>query len=41
MGLTGGVGTQQISADTFRIISRGNGFTTAETVQDYILLKAA
>jgi hypothetical protein len=41
MGLTGGVGAQQITADTFRIISRGNGFTTAETVQDYILLKAA
>ena len=41
MGLTGGVGAQQISGDTFRIISRGNGFTNPETVQDYTLLKAA
>ncbi len=41
MGLTGGVGAQQISADTFRIMSRGNGFTTPEAVQDYTLLKAA
>jgi hypothetical protein len=41
MGLTGGVTSQQMSGDTFRIISRGNGFTTAERVQDYTLLKAA
>jgi hypothetical protein len=40
-GNPGGVRAQQISGDTFRIISRGNGFTSAEKVQDFTLLKAA
>jgi hypothetical protein len=30
-----------MSADVFRIKSRGNGYTSASTVQDYVLLKAA
>ena len=41
MGLTGGVAAQQMTADTFRIIARGNGYTSSTTVQDYMLLKAA
>lgn len=41
MGFTGGVAAEQISADTFRILARGNAYTAAETVQDYVLLKAA
>jgi hypothetical protein len=41
MGLTGGVEAQQIGADTYRIIARGNGYTDPETIQDYVLLKAA
>jgi hypothetical protein len=41
MGFTGGVAAQQITADTWRIVSRGNAYTAATTVQDYVLLKAA
>src|SRR5262245_11087466 len=41
MGFTGGVAAQQITADTWRIQSRGNAYTNAATVQDYVLLKAA
>jgi len=41
MGFTGGVAAEQISSDTWRIVSRGNAYTSAETVQDYVLLKAA
>jgi len=41
MGFTGGVAAQQITADTWRIQSRGNAYTASATVQDYVLLKAA
>jgi hypothetical protein len=41
MGFTGGVAAQQVTADTWRIQSRGNAYTGASTVQDYVLLKAA
>lgn len=41
MGFTGGVAAQQVTADTWRIQSRGNAYTGAATVQDYVLLKAA
>jgi hypothetical protein len=41
MGFTGGVSAQPITADTWRISARGNGFTDQTTVQDYVLLKAA
>jgi len=41
MGFTGGVAAQQITADTWRIQSRGNAYTASSTVQDYVLLKAA
>jgi hypothetical protein len=41
MGFTGGVAAQQITADTWRIQARGNGYTASATVQDYVLLKAA
>lgn len=41
MGATGGVTAMPITSDTYRIVSRGNGFTDRVTVQDYSLLKAA
>ena len=41
MGFAGGVAAQQITADTWRIQSRGNAYTSSATVQDYVLLKAA
>lgn len=41
MGLSGGVAAEQMTADTFRISARGNGYTNQTTVQDYIILKAA
>jgi hypothetical protein len=41
MGFSGGVAAQQITADTWRIQARGNAYTDAAAVQDYVLLKAA
>jgi hypothetical protein len=41
MGITGGVSAQQMTADTFRIVARGNGSTASTTIQDYTVLKAA
>jgi hypothetical protein len=41
MGFSGGVEAQQMTANTFRIVARGNGFTNAITIQDYVALKAA
>jgi hypothetical protein len=41
MGFRGGVAAEQITTDTFRIKSRGNGYTAKSTIQDYVLLKAA
>src|ERR1700733_5435115 len=40
MGFTGGVAAQQITADTWRIQSRGNAYTASSTIQDFVLLKA-
>src|SRR5262245_28712522 len=41
MGFTGGVAAEQVTADVYRIKSRGNAYTAQSTVQDYVLLKAA
>lgn len=41
MGILGGVKAEQVSSDTYRIVSRGNAYTGSTTVQDYTLLKAA
>jgi len=41
MGFAGGVEAQQMSADTYRIVARGNGYTSPTTIQDYALMKAA
>jgi hypothetical protein len=41
MGFTGGVAAEQITADTWRVRARGNAYTDATTVQDYVLLKAS
>ena len=32
---------QQMTADTYRIVARGNGFTGSHAVQDFTILKAA
>ena len=41
MGFTGGVSAQQMTANTFRIVARGNGYTGQTQVSDYAMLKAA
>ncbi len=41
MGFGGGVEAQQLTADTYRILSRGNAYTSKTKVNDYTLLKAA
>ena len=41
MGFGGGVEAQQVTADTYRILSRGNAYTSKTKIQDYTLLKAA
>lgn len=41
MGIMGGVAAERMTADTFRIVSRGNGYTDRTQVQDYTMLKAA
>jgi hypothetical protein len=41
MGFSGGVTAQQITADRFRIVARGNGYTSRTTIDDFVLLKAA
>jgi hypothetical protein len=41
MGFSGGVTAQQITENSYRIVSRGNGFSDSTTIRDYALLKAA
>jgi hypothetical protein len=41
MGFTGGVAAEPVMTDVYRIIARGNGYTSADRVQDFVLLKAA
>jgi hypothetical protein len=41
MGLAGGVTAEQLTADTWRIVARGNAYTGGTRVQDFVLLKAA
>lgn len=41
IGLNGGTTAEQVSADTWRIMSRGNVATSKATVADYAMLKAA
>ncbi len=41
MGLLGGVQATQITDDTFQITARGNGYTDPDTIQRYVLRKAA
>ena len=37
----GGVTAQQLTADTYRIVSRGNGATEHGTIHDFAMLRAA
>ncbi len=41
MGFTGGVSAAQVTATSFRISARGNGYTEGTAIQDFALLKAA
>lgn len=41
MGFSGGVLAQQMTANSFRNVARGNGYTGTTRVQDYLMLKAA
>lgn len=41
MGFSGGVEAQQMTANTFRIVARGNGYASGTTIQDYVAMKAA
>jgi hypothetical protein len=41
MGFMGGVEAQRMTADTFRIVARGNAYTGGTAIQDYTVLKAA
>lgn len=41
MGFGGGVEAQRMTADTYRIVARGNGYTSSVAIQDYTVLKAA
>jgi hypothetical protein len=40
-GFTGGYSETQLAPDVFRVTFRGNGYTSAERVQDFALLRAA
>jgi len=40
-GFTGGYSDTQLAPDLFRVVFRGNGFTAAERVQDFALLRAS
>jgi hypothetical protein len=41
MGFSGGVEAQQMTSSTYRIVARGNGYTSGTAIQDYVTLKAA
>ncbi len=41
MGFTGGVTAEPVMTDVYRIVARGNGYTSPDRVQDFTLLKAA
>ena len=41
MGYTGGVRADQMTANPYRIVSRGNGFSDSTQVADFAIRKAA
>jgi hypothetical protein len=41
MGLTGGVSVEPVMTDVYRIVARGNAYTSLDRVQDFALMKAA
>ena len=41
MGWTGGVEAEPVMTDVYRIVARGNGYTSPDRVNDFTLLKAA
>lgn len=41
MGFSGGVAAEQVTADTWRIVARGNAYTGGTRIQDFVLMKAA
>jgi hypothetical protein len=41
MGFMGGVDELQVSDVTYRITAKGNGYTSADRVEDYVMLRAS
>ena len=41
MGFTGGVTAEPVMTDVYRIVARGNGYTSSDRIQDFVLLKAS
>jgi len=41
MGFAGGVKAEPVMTDVYRIVASGNGYTSADRIQDFALLKAA
>jgi hypothetical protein len=41
MGFTGGVTAEPVMTDVYRIVARGNGYTSQDRIQDFSLMKAA
>jgi hypothetical protein len=41
MGFSGGVMAEPVMTDVYRIVARGNSYTSVDRVQDFALMKAA
>ena len=41
MGFSGGVAAHQMTSNTYRIVARGNGYTSSTRIRDYMMMKAA
>ena len=41
MGFTGGVTAEPLMTDVYRIVARGNGYTSSDRIQDFVLMKAS
>ncbi|MFZ0766647.1 CC0125/CC1285 family lipoprotein [Bradyrhizobium sp.] len=41
MGFSGGVAAEPVMTDVYRIVARGNGYTSPDKIQDFVLMKAA
>ena len=41
MGFTGGVAAEPVMTDVYRIVARGNGYTSSDRIQDFVEMKAS